>query len=156
MGSVVSLRNGADGSKMAMYISHRATLGSIALSAAMPRKGPFQRVIAWLVLIALGLTMAMPTASRVLVASPVRSAITTGEGCGAQLRDSKPRRDPPPGHGLDVCGYCSLANHSPVVMGPAMAPLLSPPATPVAVRRGDLRIPSSAFPEAHSRDPPLA
>lgn len=122
----------------------------------MPRKRSYQRLIAWLALVALGVAVAMPTVSRALVSPAARSAITAEKGCTAHQRETAPGQDPPPGHGLDACGYCSLVNHHPVVMGAAMAPLRSLLAAPAAARHGDLQVPSPTPPEAHSRGPPLA
>lgn len=156
MGSVVIRRNGTDGPKVAMHNSPCATLGPVVLDATMPRKRSYQRFIAWLAVVAMGMVVVLPTVSRALASPATLSAVATGEGCAAHQREAAPRRDPLPSHGTDACGYCTLASHSPVVMGHAIAPLRSLPATPFAAQYGDLQIPSPISPEAHSRGPPLA
>lgn len=89
-----------------------------------------RRRLAWLAILAIGLTAVMPTVSRVLLPSMPMAAMAYG--CGPQAGQPMPDHGAPHGSPLDACGYCSLFCHVPlhIVVPPALvlaAPLMPPP-----------------------------
>ena len=88
-----------------------------------PNPARFRRM-AWLALVAVLLTVAAPTVSRVLASTLAKTAPVLMEMCtrvGSQLVDASPfiageQPDRPMTAMDDVCGYCVLATPLPVLL----------------------------------------
>jgi hypothetical protein len=94
----------------------------------------FSSRLAWLAILAIGLTSVMPTVSRVLL--PSTPAAAMAYDCGPLAGHVASDHGMPHGSPLDACGYCSLFCHIPlhVIVPPALvlaAPRMPPPALAV-------------------------
>lgn len=116
---------------------------------AIPRK-----FVAWLGIVALWLTVVMPTVSRLLPPAwtpPALGAWCTGHG----LANLHPEAPSTPPLSIDRCGYCGLLGHSPLLPGavvaalPSIGPSQSEPASRVVAMA-----PSSRWLGARPRGPP--
>jgi len=112
----------------------------------------------WLALVALGLVLFVPSISRVLYAWS-----TQGDAMVSMANDhsSHTRHEHPgmPGHpGMpangDVCGYCTLMCHSPVLASGIAFTILPLPKTPYLATLRKVRAPAAVLLERRSRGPP--
>jgi Protein of unknown function (DUF2946). len=92
---------------------------------AFVRRTSRSRLVAWLAMAAVWLTVVMPVISRSLPMSGM-DGMDAGAWCTSHgLSTQHPPASPNPSSSLDKCGYCSLFCHSPMVAGGAV--LLPPP-----------------------------
>lgn len=131
-----------------------------------------QRRFVWLASAALGLLLFAPSISRVLYAwsadDAAVAAMTSGHtehaGHGhADMADHAGVVATPdmPGHpGMpmngDVCGYCTLMCHNPVLASALAFVILPPPRTPYSTAFAETRAPVPALLDRRSRGPPAA
>jgi hypothetical protein len=113
----------------------------------------------WLALVALALTLVAPSISRILYAWSSQDAAMVsmaGEhaGHGGHGHTGMPSHPGMPMHGDDVCGYCTLMCHSPVLTSGVAFTILPLPRTPYLAALGKVRAPVPALLEHRSRGPP--
>ena len=74
-----------------------------------------QRLVAWLAMAAMWLTIVAPVVSRTLPGMGMSPAMA---GCGVHgAGDQHPELPLDPADPMDHCGYCTLLMHSPLVSG---------------------------------------
>jgi hypothetical protein len=130
------------------------------------RKRTQRRFAVWLASVALGLLLFAPSISRVLYAWSANDAdiaALAGEPAGhlahghAGMPDhpGMPERPGVPSNG-DVCGYCTLMCHNPVLASALAFVILPPPRTPYSTAFAETRAPVPVLLDRRSRGPPVA
>jgi hypothetical protein len=130
------------------------------------RKRTQRRFVVWLASVALGLLLFAPSISRVLYAWSANDAdiaALAGEPAGhlahghAGMPDhpGMPERPGVPSNG-DVCGYCTLMCHNPVLASALAFVILPPPRTPYSTAFAETRAPVPVLLDRRSRGPPVA
>jgi len=139
------------------------------------RKRTQRRFVVWLASVALGLLLFAPSVSRVLYAwsgGDVAMPAMAGNHAG-HVGHSRHDHSGMPGHagmaghpdmpdhpGMpmpgDVCGYCTLMCHSPVLASALAFIVLPLPRAPYAAAFGEVQAPVPALLEHRSRGPPVA
>lgn len=136
------------------------------------RKRTQRRLVVWLASFALGLLLFAPSVSRVLYAWPADDAampVMAGGHAGhaghehAGMPDHAGMAEHPnvPGHpGMplqgDVCGYCTLMCHNPVLASALAFVILPLPKVPAAATVAAAGAPIPALLDRRSRGPPTA
>jgi len=116
-----------------------------------------RKFVAWLGIFAICLTLFMPLASQWIGAPAQPDLMLCSAGGGAQTApgdDGAPQ--PPPAHGPDFCGYCSLLTHTPFAVA-AWGGALAADFAPAAVIRwvADTPLPAGCrYRRALPRAPP--
>jgi len=111
--------------------------------------------VTWLAAFALALILFVPTISRTLAFA---SAHVAGVGMDCGMHGAMPhgRQAPDAPVVLDLCGYCTLMCHSPVLTTGLMLTVPSLIAAPLAVRDFQRDAPAFVLLEHRSRGPPVA
>lgn len=128
--------------------------GQLGVGQSVQRRAIPRRFVAWLGIVALWLTVAMPTVSRLLPPAwtpPALGAWCTGHG----LVNVHPQAPSAPPLSIDRCGYCGLLGHSPLLPGATMValPSIGPPRSMPTTRLASAA-PSARWLGANPRGPP--
>ena len=126
----------------------------------MIRKHAQRGFVMWLALVALGLVLFVPSISRVLYAWSAQGTamVSMANEHASRTHHEHPGMPGHPGPGMptngDVCSYCTLMCHSPVLASGLAFTILPLPKTPYLTTLGKVRAPVAALLERHSRGPP--
>lgn len=111
-----------------------------------------------LALVALGLILFVPSISRVLYAWSTQGTamVSMANDHSGRTRHEHPGMPSQPGMPTngDVCGYCTLMCHSPVLASDLDFTILPLPKPPYLTTPGKVRAPVTASLERRSRGPP--